>query len=218
MSIQNKRTLDVYMKTGDMYLKNSAEHDKKNPARAEQKRQALHKLITQSFTDFPENAKVFEIGSGEGFNSKFMQDLGYEVTAGDVPKDFIEATETLGIKTIKFDVLEDDFPEKYYGVFCWRVFVHFTKLDAEMALQKVYDALEDGGVFIFNAINKEETGIDGEWKDFEGDYHMGIKRYYSYFTEQFLSDAIKKTGFKIKNFHKEGGDTGKKWLVYVLEK
>ena len=66
---------------------------------------AIRTLIKLIFnTDFPENAKVFEIGSGEGFNSKFMQDLGYEVTAGDVPKDFIEAGVENGFEKLEFQI------------------------------------------------------------------------------------------------------------------
>ena len=65
-----------------------------------------------------------------------MESLGFEVTASDTADDFIEATKKQGVDTIKFDALEDDFPEKYSGIFCWRVFVHFTKEDALKIIKK----------------------------------------------------------------------------------
>ena len=111
-----------------------------------------------------------------------------------------------------------DFPEKYSAVFCWRVFVHFTTEDALRTIQKVYDTLEDNGIFIFNAINREIKSIDNEWVDFEGEYHMGAERYYSYFTKKDLDTIIQKTKFKIEDFHKDGGSNNNKWLVYVLRK
>ena len=218
MSKENEKTLEVYKEKAYLYLSNSVEHDKLDPKRAKQKREKLEKLITSNFSSLPEHAKVFEIGSGDGSNAKFIQSLGFDVTASDTADDFIKATQNQGLKTIKFNALEDSFPEKYSAVFCWRVFVHFTKEDALKIIQKVYDSLEDNGVFIFNAMNREIKNTDNEWVDFEGEYHMGAERYYHYFLQKDLDDMIQKTNFKIENFHKDGGDKNNKWLVYVLRK
>ena len=218
MSEENKKTVEVYKKTAHLYLANSAEHDRLDQNKADKKRKKLEKLIEESFSNLPNNANVFEIGSGEGKNAKFMQDLGFKVTASDVADDFIEATRKLGVNTIKFNVLEDEFTQKYFGIFCWRVFVHFTKEDALNILQKVYSALENDGVFIFNAINRETKKVDNEWVDFEGEYHMGVERYYNYFSEDDFNNIINNTNFKIEKFYKEGGENNNKWLIYVLKK
>lgn len=218
MSKENKKTLEVYKEKAHLYLANSVEHDKLGPKRAKQKREKLEKLITSKFSSLSEHAKVFEIGSGDGSNAKFIQSLGFDVTASDTADDFIKATQNQGLKTIKFNALEDSFPEKYSAVFCWRVFVHFTKEDALKIIQKVYDALEDNGIFIFNAMNREIKNTDNEWIDFEGEYHMGAERYYHYYSQKDLDDMIQKTNFKIEDFHKDGGDKNNKWLVYVLRK
>ena len=55
-----------------------------------------------------------------------MKSLGYNVTASDVADDFLKAIKKNGLEPIKFNVLEDDFIGKYFGIFCWRVFVHFS--------------------------------------------------------------------------------------------
>lgn len=218
MSSENKKTVEVYKQTAHLYLANSAEHDRLDPDRANKKREELEKLIKESFAKLPEHSKVFEIGSGDGSNAKFIKSLGFEVTASDTAEDFIKATRKQGVHTIKFDALEDDFQEKYAGMFCWRVFVHFTKEDALKIIQKVYNNLEDGGVFIFNAINRETKENDNEWVDFEGEYHMGVERYYNYFLQEELDDIINQTKFKIETFYKNGGDNNNKWLIYVLKK
>ena len=218
MSTENQKTLDVYQKTAHLYLANSAIHDKLDPEKAKRKRIKLETLIKENFSSFKKGAKVFEIGSGEGFNAKFMKDLGFNVTGSDIATDFINATKNQGINTIQFNVLNDTFPEKYSGIFCWRVFVHFTSEDVLKTIQKIYDSLEENGIFIFNAMNREIKKVDEEWVDFEGEYHMGVERYYHYFKQEEIDDMIAKTKFKIKNFHKEGGDDNNKWLVYVLEK
>lgn len=218
MSIENKKTIEVYEKTAHLYLLNSDEHDNMDLAKAQKKRENLQNLIKTSFSNLSEHSKIFEIGSGNGNNAKYIKSLGFEVTASDTADAFITATQNHGLNTIKFDALEDDFPGKYSGIFCWRVFVHFTKDDALKLIQKVYDALEDNGIFIFNAINRETKSIDNEWVDFEGEYHMGVERYYSYFRKDELDAIIKKTDFQIKSFHQEGGENNNKWLIYVLEK
>ena len=83
MSKENEKTLEVYKEKAYLYLSNSVEHDKLDPKRAKQKREKLEKLITSNFSSLPEHAKVFEIGSGDGSNAKFIQNLGFNVTASD---------------------------------------------------------------------------------------------------------------------------------------
>lgn len=218
MSKENKKTIEVYQETAHLYLATSAEHDRLDPDKAKRKRNKLESLIKENLSILPKHAKVFEIGSGEGFNAKFIKDLGFQVTASDTSNAFIEATKKQGINTIRFNALEDDFPEKYSGIFCWRVFVHFTRDDVLKTIQKAYDNLEENGVFIFNAINRDVKDVDEEWVDFAGEYHLGVERYYHYFRKQDLDDIISQTNFKIQNFHTEGGDNNNKWLVYVLKK
>lgn len=218
MSKENEKTLEIYKEKANLYLANSLEHDKLDSIKAKQKREKLENLIKVNFLTLPKHAKVFEIGSGDGLNAKFIENLGFEVTASDTADAFIEASQHQGLKTIKFNALKDPFPEKYYAVFCWRVFVHFTTEDALRTIQKVYDTLEDNGIFIFNAMNREIKDVDNEWIDFEGEYHMGAERYYSYFTKKDLDTIIQKTKFKIEDFHKDGGSNNNKWLVYVLRK
>ena len=218
MSKENKKTLEVYKEKAYLYLANSEQHDKLDPIKANKKRKKLEDLIKLSFSTLPKHAKVFEIGSGDGTNAKFIKSLGFDVTASDTAGDFIKATQSQGVKTIEFNAIEDQFPEKYLAIFCWRVFVHFTKEDALTIMKKVYDDLEDNGVFIFNAMNREIKDIDNEWIDFEGEYHMGAERYYNYFYQKDLEEMIQKTNFKVEYFRKEGGENNNKWLVYVLKK
>lgn len=218
MSKENEKTLEVYKEKAKNYLASSIEHDRLDPVRAMEKRENLENLIKMSFLDLPKQSKVFEIGSADGTNAQFIKELGFKVIASDIAEDFIEATKSKGLDIIKFNAINDEFPEKYAAIFCWRVFVHFTKEDALKIIQKAYNALENNGIFIFNAINRENKSIDNEWIDFEGEYHMGAKRYYNYFLQDELDDIIKHTKFQIKNFHKEGGSSKSKWLVYVLEK
>lgn len=218
MSKENEKTLKIYDDKAGTYLKTSIAHDNLDPEKAKRKSEKLHKFINGNIGTLPKGAKVFEFGSGDGKNAKYIEDLGYDMTASDVAEDFINATKSTGVKTIKFNVLEDCFKEKYSGVFAWRVFVHFTKEDALQALKKTYDALEDNGLFVFNVMNHEGKAVDEEWVDFPNEYHMGAERFFKYFKEEDMNEIIEQTKFKVYDFHKEGGTNNNKWLVYVLKK
>ena len=218
MSLENKMTLDVYDATAHMYLSNSKIHDEMDIEKAKKKKEKLQSFIQNFLKGFIPGARVLELGSGDGSNAEYIESLGYNVTASDIADDFINAIKARGVNTIKLNVLEDTIPNKYSAVFCWRVFVHFTEEDVLQTLKKIYSALEDNGVFVFNVINRECKEVDEEWVDFEGEYHIGMERYYHYFSDETINKLVNKTGFYIESMRTEGGKEGKKWLVYVLRK
>lgn len=218
MSIENKKTVEIYERKAATYLKTTIEHDKLDEEKAKRKKEKLQNFIKENLEQFKKGSKVFEIGSADGENAKYIKELGYNVTASDIADAFIDETKSKIENTIKFNVLEDDFKDKYSAVFAWRVFVHFTKEDLDITLNKVYKSLENGGVFIFNIMNRETRDCDEEWVDFPNEYHMNAERYYKYFSEKEVNELIQKTNFKINSFHKEGGESKNKWLVYVLKK
>lgn len=218
MSIENKKTVEIYEEKAATYLKTTIEHDKLDPEKAKRKKEKLQNFIKENLEQFKKGSKVFEIGSADGENAKYIKELGYNITASDIADAFINETKSKVENTVKFNVLEDDFKDKYLAVLAWRVFVHFTKEDLDITLNKVHKALENGGIFIFNIMNRETKACDEEWVDFPNEYHMDAERYYKYFLKEEVDSLISKTDFKIKSFHMEGGDNKNKWLVYVLEK
>ena len=218
MSIENKKTIEVYKKTASKYLENCKEHEAQDREKARRKKEKLQMFIRKSFSSLPKGSKILEIGSASGENAKYISSLGYKVTASDIADDFIKESSSKGLETINFNILEDMFYQKYSGIFCWRVFVHFTKEDVSAVLKKIYNALEKDGILIFNAINRETRKVENEWVDFPKEYHLGIDRFYNYFYKEDLDILIKQVGFRIIDFHKEGGENNNKWLVYVLKK
>ena len=218
MSKENQITVDAYQKTAKQYLLNSVEHDHLDQEKAKRKKAKLEKFLKESFSSIPDGSKIFEIGSADGENAKYLESLGYQVTPSDIADDFLKAIQEQGLKPIRFHALDDEFKEKYFGILCWRVFVHFTREDALKVLRKTYEALEKNGIFVFNAINRDIKDTDEEFVDFPGEYHMGIDRYYHYYSQDDLDSIIHETNYETLHFHKEGGDEGNKWLVYVLKK
>lgn len=217
MSQENQKTLEVYAKHYDKYAKNAIAHDLLDPDKAAQKRAKLHEFIRHNFAKFPPSSQIMEIGTAMGDEARFLASLGYDVLATDAVDGFLSDLSEDGIKTRKFDILNDEFPYPVDGILCWRVFVHFTLVDLKIALQKCYDALKPGGRLIFNVLNRAAADTDGQWVDFPNEYHMGADRYYHYFESNELFKILGRIGFRTANYFQEGGDGKNKWLVFVVE-
>jgi SAM-dependent methyltransferase len=217
MSRENETTLAVYDAMAQAYLDNTVAHDGKNPERAAEKKKQLANNLRAAFGGLPSNAKVLEIGSADGENAKILESFGLDVTASDVAPAFIDACEKQGLRTTKINVLKDDLPIGLSGVLCWRVFVHFTSDDIELALKRIYDVLVEGGRLMFNVIDNATHDCGEQWVDFEGDYKMGAERYYAYYDKDEIEEIIKKTNYGIvSEWHEHGGHND--WFCFVLEK
>ena len=218
MSIQNQKTLDIYQRVAKNYLESTKLANATYKSQAEKAKRELQDFIKKTFKTVPIGSKVLEVGSADGEISKYIQNLGYDVTPSDVANDFLKELKNKGLNPIKFNLLTDDFKDKYSAIFCWRVFVHFTKSDSLQALKRGYNALNNNGIIIFNVINKECKTVDKEWVDFPDVYHLGEKRYFNYYSKEEMDKIINKTKFKIIDFHNSIAENGISWLVYVLKK
>lgn len=218
MSKENKKTLEVYDMTASRYLENTIKGNNSNPEKARKKEEELKEFIRDAFSSIPKGSKVFEIGSADGENAKYLKELGFDVTPSDIADAFIKAIKENGLNPIKFNAIKNKFLEKYAGIFCWRVFVHFTKEDAMKVIKNTYDGLEKDGIFVFNAMNREVHDVDEEWLDLPGDKSMGEKRYYHYFKKEELDKMAIDTGYEIFDYQTEGGKDNNKWHIYTLKK
>lgn len=212
MSNENKKTIEAY----NIGAKKFIENNKKNNTC--DINDNLFKFIKDNLKDINKCSKVLEVGAADGVCSKYIEELGYDITASDVVLDFINEIENKNLKTIKFNILEDKFNDKYSAIICFKVFVHFTKEDILNALNKSYDALENNGIIIFNLISRDIKDKDYEWIDFPKDYSIGVDRYFRYYYKEDIDNIISKTKFKILKYNEEIGVEGAKWLVYVLRK
>lgn len=219
MSVENQQTLDVYEKYADAYVEGGARRQQHEPEHTAKKRENLKQWIKAGLEGLPKDAKLFEFGSGDGADVALFEELGYKITPSDAPESFVRIMRDKGLKPVKFNVLVDDFPDTYDGIYSLRVLVHFTAEDAKQTFKKVYQALKPGGRYLFNALNSAgHNNLSEEWVDFEGDYNLGVKRYYKYWQEDELATLLQETGFAIKQMFPDGGDDGQRWFYVVVEK
>ena len=199
MSQNNKNAIDVYEKYADEYLVS-------NTTRADD--EARKKMLTEHMDGLPKDAKIFEIGSAGGNDAKIMQSLGYSnITVSDITPAFLRELEKKGFSPVKFDLVADNFTDKYDFVYCWAVLMHLTKDEARAGLHKIYDALNDGG----KLLTCVKTGeVEEEMVDFR---ETTDKIYYSYWTREELEKYLRELGFKNIRIWEYG-----RWLDCCAEK
>lgn len=205
----NPEYAEAYVRGGE--LKAAAE-----PEHQSEKFNKWVDFFVGSMEDIPDGKRL-EVAAGDAPFYGALKERGFCVTESDASPAFVEIMKDTGIEdAFVFNVLKDDFPDTYSAVLAWRALVHFSPEDIETTLSRIYDALKEGGRFIFNAFNRKPDDPKFKAIDFDGPYHMGVERPYFFYTEQEINEMIQKIGFKIHSFHKEGKED--KWLVYVLEK
>lgn len=201
MSRENVSTLEIYEKYGEQYLEKRA---------GEYMEVERREMLGNCLAGLPKDVKIFEVGSAGGRDAKTIQSLGYKnVTVSDVADSFLGALKKEGFAPVKFNLIEDEFHDKYGFILCWAVLMHFTKDEAKRAIRKMFASLEDGGRLLF-CVKKSDDRID-EWR--VADFQDGAELYFSYWAEDELRECLEKTGFKTVKIWGYGS-----WLDCLAEK
>jgi SAM-dependent methyltransferase len=208
---QNDQTLDVYAKHADLYEQDTLADFNDNPEKAEQIRASHHAFLSQSLETVPKDGKLFEVGSGYGRDAVFIRSLGYDIQVSDAVDSFVERLKREGFNPTKFNLITDEFTDKYNYILANAVLVHFTKSDVEAAIKKIHDALEPDGIFAFSL--KQRAGGGEDWKtDIAGE-----KRYFSYWDIGEIEKIVERLGFEVL-FAKQVGGIRACWLDIIAKK
>lgn len=217
MGKENEETLKVYESFGNAYLDNAHKRHAKNMQEVREKKA---RTILDGFSALGKNAKILEIGSADGEVALLAKELGFNVTASDVSKQFLAEIIKTGLPYFKFNVLKDNLDGlEFDGIMAFHVFVHFTPEDLSEALAKIYRLLRPGGRFIGDALNSEDkNGKVSEWCDFGNGYEIGADRFFYYYNEAQIKKIIEDSSLILENFYLSGGDNDRKWINIVLAK
>ena len=216
MSRENEQTLKVYDKCGLNYIKSILARNEKDLEKAAKKQAETETFLKEGFSSLAPRDKILEVGSGNGENAEYLVGLNYRVMASDVSEQFRKTIREKGLKCCKLNILTDEIDSLFDGALAWRVFVHFTPEDLEMAAKKIFGALRLGGRFVCNIINKEAHEVDSEWRDFDNEYHLGAERFFQYYSKEQAEKVFTNAGFEIVEFSYAGENN--KWMLFVLEK
>jgi ubiquinone/menaquinone biosynthesis C-methylase UbiE len=162
----------------------SGEHEKKP-----KDQEILHRF-SQEIGD---RRPVWDCGCGPGQTTKYLKDLGIEISGLDLSEKIIEQARTIHpeINFKKGNILELGFEnDSIAGVVAFYAIVHFTKEQVVIAFREAFRVLQPGGIFLFTYHIGEETIHLDEFLGRKVDIE------FMFFTTDFIFSCLKDSGFE----------------------
>jgi ubiquinone/menaquinone biosynthesis C-methylase UbiE len=170
----------------------AGEHEKKP------KDQEILRRFSQEIGD---SRPVWDFGCGPGQTTKYLKDLGIEISGLDLSEKILEQAKKVHpeINFQKGNILELEFEnDSIAGVVAFYAIVHFTEEQVEMFFGEVFRVLQPGGLFLFTYHIGEDTICIEEFLGKKIDID------FMFFTTDFISRCLKKVGFgKIEIIERE---------------
>jgi len=136
---------------------------------------------------------VWDFGCGPGQTTKYLQNLGIEISGLDLSGKILEQARRIHpeIHFRKGNILELEFEnDSIAGVVAFYIIVHFTEEQVGVAFREVFRVLQPGGIFLFTYhIGKEAIHLD----EFLG---KKVDIDFFFFTTDFIFSCLKDSGFE----------------------
>jgi ubiquinone/menaquinone biosynthesis C-methylase UbiE len=136
---------------------------------------------------------VWDFGCGPGHTTKYLKDLGIEISGLDLSEKILEQARTIypEINFRKGNILKLEFDDdSIAGVVAFYAIVHFTEEQIEIAFRETFRVLKPGGLFLFTYHIGEDTILIEEFLGKKIDID------FMFFTTDFIYSCLKKSGFK----------------------
>jgi ubiquinone/menaquinone biosynthesis C-methylase UbiE len=162
----------------------SDEHEKKPKDRE----------ILQRFSqEIGDRRPVWDLGCGPGQTTKYLNDLGIEVSGLDLSEKILEQARTINreIHFQKGNILELKFDNNSIaGLVAFYAIVHFTKEQVMTAFSEIFRVLQQGGLFLFTYHIGDKTIHLNEFLDKKVDIE------FMFFTSNYISNCLNDVGFR----------------------
>ncbi len=160
------------------------EHDKKP------KDQEIFRKFSREIGD---RRPLWDFGCGPGQTSKYLHDLGVDISGLDLSEKTIEQAKRIHprINFRKGNILDLEFEnDSIAGVVAFYAIVHFTRPQVEKAFREIFRVLQPGGVFLLAFHVGEETIHEEEFLGKKIDID------FMFFPTDFIVGCLKKIGFE----------------------
>ncbi|PIS03194.1 MAG: hypothetical protein COT85_04005 [Chlamydiae bacterium CG10_big_fil_rev_8_21_14_0_10_42_34] len=148
---------------------------------------ARREKICAAFNKFiPKGASVLEVGGGTGYVARRLQELGYDITVGDMHLEGLLYAQKKGVRKLcQFDLLNPPFQKQFDVVCLFDVLEHIQ--DDALALEAIQTMLKSRGKVVM-------TVPAHKWLWSRDDVIAGHYRRYEH---KKLSQLLIKSGFRI---------------------
>jgi SAM-dependent methyltransferase len=166
--------------------------------------------LDRSIADVPKDARILEFGSAFGRDAEYLSGLGYTVECSDATPAFVDLLQKKGFDAKVLNAITDELPQGLDFVLANAVLLHFTRDEASQVIKKVFGALNTNGKFAFTPKQGDSEG----WSEKK----LGAPRFFCYWTEPQIREALKSTGFGDVQVSGDKATTNAKWLQIVAKK
>ena len=136
---------------------------------------------------------VWDFGCGPGQTTKYLKDLGIEISGLDLSEKILEQARTIHpeIHFRKGNILELEFEnDSVAGFVAFYAIVHFTEAQVGIAFREVCRVLQPGGIFLFTYhIGEGTIHLD----EFHG---KKVDIDFMFFTTDFIFSCLQDSGFE----------------------
>ena len=172
--------------------------------------------MSASYEEFinllPKGSKILDLGCGSGRDSLQFMKLGYDVTAVDGSLELAKrAAKLLGKEVIVISFEELQLEDKYDGIWACASLLHLDNNALRDVLNKLYDNLNDSGIFYMSFKYGTSEFIDKN------------NRYFNMFTDERLIKFIEEnTKYNILQISGADDSLGRinevKWINVLCKK
>jgi len=201
MDSTNKITLESYNVGVHAYIENT-DH-KRDPA--------VQDWLDKSTAGLGSDARILEIGSGYGRDAMYLESKGYHVEKTDAAKSFVDVVQQTDPTAHVLNILTDEISGTYDLIIANGVLLHFTADELELALAKIFNALEPNGTFAF-------TVKQGEGEEWKTNKEMG-PRFFKYWNAPELTEILTKNGFvDINSWINDIDAPNATWILFIVKR
>lgn len=188
-------TIKTYDSMADEYRQRYANYDD----------QFVMKPFLDLFIDSTgvKNPKILDIGTGAGFDAKYLSDHGCDVTGVDLSVELMNLAKIFSPKTtfIKTDIRNLPFENNMFdGVWSAATIIHLPKRDVPNLLSKINSILKVSGVLFITL--KQGSGERFVINSGNGNLE-GAKRFFSFYSKNEFEQLLNNAGFNIEKYSED---------------
>lgn len=212
--VNDSKTIDPVIETVKTYDQLATEYRDRYLKNSDQNH--LKSLLDEFLSILP-GKRVLDIGSGAGFDAKYLSDNGCHVVSIDLSKKMLEIARKIApaVEFREMDMRSMDFEGgSFDGVWASSSLVHIPKEQTGSVISKITKILSPQGIFLIAM----KEGIGQTYIENKGEGNLpGARRFFVYYQKKELEKILTNNGFSIVNFSVDS-NRGNSWLRFLCKK